>query len=114
MSTIIPVAVVFTYQELIRTISSYKYYLLCLLLILSFCTNAYAHDWYSPACCSNHDCYPVPCDEVHELPKGFVQYHEHTFTPIQVHPSQDSHCHVCIHEYPSLKQPICVYTQQGS
>lgn len=73
-----------------------------------------AHDWYSPACCSSHDCHPImDCSEITEAAKG-VDWQGFHFDPNQIHPSEDNKCHVCIHEYEDILRPICIYTQQGS
>lgn len=72
--------------------------------------------WQYPAnCCGGTDCAPVPCDELAEDRNGGVIYWfkgtRLNFTPLQVQPSQDRQCHVCIGQIPL--RPLCVFIQQG-
>jgi hypothetical protein len=72
------------------------------------------HDWYPESCCGGHDCRPVPCDEIIELPNNTVQWQQYNFMYNQVHPSKDSKCHVCIHKNTGYSEfPVCVFTQQS-
>lgn len=90
---------------------------LCVLLLFG-ASEAFPHDWYSQSCCGGHDCHPVLCTEILEQAKGYLTWNHFTFSPEQVHPSEDNQCHVCIHTlggYLSNEpRPVCIYIQQGS
>ncbi len=38
---------------------------------LFLATAAYGHSFYSPLCCSNHDCKPIPVGDVKATPGGW-------------------------------------------
>lgn len=97
---------------------SRKLFFITVILLLTT-VFSYGHDWYSYGCCSNNDCHPITsCSEIIDKGKGFLQWDKYTFSPEQVHPSQDGQCHVCIHNYSGPTgedlRPLCIYTQQNS
>ena len=54
----------------------------------------FAHDDYPADCCGDHDCHPVPCDEITvrsdgDLWKGLI------FLWSSLRTSPDGRCHVC-------------------
>jgi hypothetical protein len=81
---------------------------------------AEAHSWYPAGCCNGDDmggdCHPVPCEELSEQNDGGYHWHGFNFTPAQIHPSQDKHCHVCVSHYDSPDRyiPHCVFIQNGT
>lgn len=81
-------------------------------------TSALAHSWYPAACCSDNDCHPVSCEALKETGTGF-EYNGAQFTREQVKNSQDSSCHVCIHEFNpfgagAYRKPMCVFILTNS
>lgn len=76
---------------------------------LALTTIASAHSWYPMQCCHDQDCHPVACDEISETKDG-AEWNRFKFRKDQIHPSQDSKCHVCIGhgEY-----PYCIFMQQN-
>lgn len=55
------------------------------------------HSWYPPACCEDHHCHPVPCDQLRLVHGGWLyraQHNEIIFSSAQ--PSLDGACHVCV------------------
>lgn len=89
-----------------------------LVLLLSLPSIAFGHDWYSNSCCGGQDCHPVnSCSEITEDQNGYYSWGRYHFAPVQVQPSQDNKCHVCIHQYsgPTGKDsfPVCIYIQEG-
>lgn len=84
--------------------------ILAFLLIFSL-TSAKAHEWYDGYCCSNQDCRPIEsCSEIQELDEGRLKWNGYIFRKDSIKPSQDSKCHVCIHQ----GNPLCIYIQQNS
>lgn len=83
--------------------------------------NADAHEWYDEACCSGHDCAPIPAHAVRWTPQGWsvsLLPGEHpmvrraisrTFpeTAWNAKPSQDRQWHACV--LPSTQTIVCVY-----
>ena len=63
------------------------------------------HSWYPESCCGGRDCHPVPCDEIAETATGY-DWHKIHFTHMQVGPSQDSQCHVCVI---GDNTPMCIF-----
>jgi hypothetical protein len=53
-----------------------------------------AHAWYPSQCCSDHDCHPVPCDEIHS-DGDFYNYRGIRWFKAEAAPSPDGDCHVC-------------------
>lgn len=86
--------------------------ILAIFLLTTFTVSA--HDWYSQACCHNQDCAPIDCTEIVEKSKGYMEWSGWSFSPEQIHPSEDNKCHACIHDFPDGKRPLCLYIQQGS
>lgn len=86
----------------------YKYLItLSYILLLSLSQMTLAHDWYDPACCSQHDCKPVPCESIKATIGGFT--HRELFFPLSsVKASQDQQCHACVSEGVNLV-PHCLY-----
>ena len=64
------------------------------------------HDWYPANCCSNHDCKPVPCDEITQSTDGLYHWFNYTFASVQ--PSLDNLCHTCIN---SIGKGTCLFLQ---
>ena len=99
-----------------------KYIFLGILVILLLSiTGAHAHEWYSNSCCAGIHCHPIDsCTEIIDKGKGYLEWNGYTFSPDQVHPSQDNLCHVCTVPYwennvlDTTKGATCVYIQQGS
>lgn len=56
-----------------------------------------AHSWYSAQCCSDHDCHPVPCNQIDPVADGWVWQKIH-FDRVVMKKSQDGACHVCVSE----------------
>jgi hypothetical protein len=60
---------------------------------------ATAHSWYPHECCSENDCYPVPCAELVLTPEGDVRWKGVLyFRRRMVRLSLDEQCHVCVEE----------------
>lgn len=84
-----------------------------------FLTNqGIAHDWYPPACCSGHDCAPIPCESIIEKGRELL-YQGLSFTGDMIKPSQDGQCHACIMdmhppEGTPYRHPLCLFIQNGS
>ncbi len=72
-----------------------------------------AHGWYPTVCCGNQDCKPVPCDQLVEDRDGwlYIPTGNH-FTPLQVQPSQDRYCHVCLGL--TDKRSLCAFILSGA
>ena len=69
---------------------------------------------YDASCCGERDCKPVPCHELVEDVGGAWLYIPtgNKFAAIQVAPSPDRHCHVCIGTID--KRSLCAFILQGS
>ncbi len=82
------------------------------LVLALLATAASAHEWYSAQCCGGRDCRPVPCEQLVEDKDGWWLYIPtgNRFEPLQVHPSQDRNCHVCI----SAGRALCAYVQTNT
>ena len=66
-----------------------------------------AHDWYPKDCCGEHDCRPVPCEEIHAEGNDLVYKGYHwSRKSQQVRSSPDGSCAVCI---TVNRTPICVF-----
>ena len=84
-----------------------------------------AHEWYSPACCDNRDCAPIPREAVKATPLGWhvvLRHGDHPMIPEgmavdtivpydNLRPSQDADFHACIVWYEGLATPYvrCLY-----
>ena len=69
-----------------------------------------AHSWYPGYCCSNQDCHPIPCEEVHELANGTYEYAGYIFQADRVKESLDQFCHACYNPtYEALHHGICLF-----
>ena len=56
-----------------------------------------AHSWYPFACCGDMDCFPVACEQLVQTLSGWLYIPTgNLFSPEQVQPSHDDHCHVCV------------------
>lgn len=83
------------------------------LLALVFYT--LTHGWYPQHCCSDKDCYPVPCEEILEEKSGGYSFGKLFFRKSQVYLSQDRKCHACIGKYPSgAPNPYCIFIQANT
>jgi hypothetical protein len=82
-------------------------------LFVNLVATAHAHEWYPSICCGGHDCHPVDCDELTELPNGDIRWDTYVFEKFSVQPSRDRTCHVCIHDFGRSKIPQCIFTQQS-
>ncbi len=82
------------------------------LMLALLATAASAHSWYDQQCCGERDCRPVPCEQLVEDNNGSWLYIPtgNRFDSLQVKPSQDRHCHVCI----SSGRSLCVFIQTGT
>ncbi len=67
-----------------------------------------AHDWYPKACCGDHDCHPIPCEQIHYDGKYWV-YKDFIWAKDKVRASLDEHCHVCITKQST---PICIFLME--
>ena len=64
-----------------------------------------AHSWYPTACCSNKDCFEVPCDEIHSVGATW-EYRGLTIGKEKTQVSQDGKCHVCVIPHVTL---LCIF-----
>ncbi len=86
-----------------------------LIIIIAFALTsaALAHSWYPDACCGETDCKPVPCDQLVEDRNGWLFIPTgNRFTPLQVRPSQDRYCHVCLGL--TDKRSLCAFIVSGA
>lgn len=86
------------------------------LIIILFSNLVQAHEWYDAACCSGHDCHPIPCEEIIEKGKSLF-YKGWEFYNTMIKPSKDAACHVCIGNELSTEitpVPHCIYVLQGT
>ena len=65
-----------------------------------------AHEWYPTECCSDHDCYKVPCSEI-VLSGGNYHYKNLSWPQGTERSSPDGFCHVCVS--PTLQKPLCIF-----
>jgi hypothetical protein len=63
-----------------------------------------AHSFYDMSCCSERDCHPVPCAEIHGTGNGW-EWHGRQFTRPMLKASPDNGCHVCLNN----NATFCVY-----
>jgi hypothetical protein len=66
-------------------------------LIAGYClltSVAFAHDDYPADCCRDHDCHPVPCDEITVRSEGYY-WKGLIFSWSSQRTSTDGRCHVC-------------------
>jgi len=84
--------------------------------LFSFVHDAITGMTYPNSCCSERDCKPVLCEELVETPTGwlYIPTGNH-FTPAQVLPSEDRHCHVCLGGIlgQTVKRSICAFILSG-
>jgi hypothetical protein len=69
-----------------------------------------AHSFYSPSCCSDKDCRPVPCEEMKIVKRGeneIAFWHGLKFLEVKTAP--DGGCHVCTGTSTGTEFPICAY-----
>jgi len=94
-----------------------KRFIYALLAVFCLTTAVNAHDWYPLACCSGHDCHPIPCESIIEQGKELI-YNGHHFVNTMIKPSQDGLCHVCIsnenHSLDYSPVPHCIFIQNNS
>lgn len=84
-----------------------------LFFLLLMSTSVAAHEWYSPTCCSDKDCEPIPdtavsiqADGYHVKYVGSLGFHVNVIVPFnKAHPSQDEHFHGCS----SSDRFLCLY-----
>jgi hypothetical protein len=73
------------------------------------------HSWYPRDCCRDHDCRPVPCDQLRHTSTGWqwiVNGHEIAhFEELTRRDSMDDHCHVCVGNGNLLGR--CLFTLPG-
>jgi hypothetical protein len=83
-------------------------------LIIAATLIAPAHSWYPSQCCGQQDCQPVPCDQLVEDKDGRWLYIPtgNRFDPLQVKPSEDRYCHVCLGLID--KRSLCAFIQTGA
>jgi hypothetical protein len=92
--------------------------LIIILLSAPAITDALAHSWYDPECCSERDCAPVTTTE--QVNGGAMMTTEHgtVFVPNSYKPmriSQDGKWHVCMTTlYTGEKKLLCVYGAAGT
>ncbi len=71
------------------------------------------HNWYPSQCCGQQDCRPVPCDQLVEDRNGWLFIPTgNRFTPLQVKPSEDRYCHVCLGL--TDKRSLCAFIVSGA
>ena len=95
--------------------------LICLLAAGLMLINgaAIAHSWYPHECCSDNDCYPVPCAELVLTPEGDIKWKGVLyFSRRMVRLSLDEQCHVCVKEGLSASVipylPLCVFVPHAT
>jgi hypothetical protein len=75
---------------------------------------------YPPACCSNTDCHPIPCEELLDAKDGGVEYQTPEGFKVfvaksQVNPSPDAQCHICYSPTPgSDRNGYCAWQHYGN
>jgi hypothetical protein len=73
-----------------------------------------AHSWYSPECCGEKDCRPVPCEQL-VFHDGFVWYDTDRLPPERVQDSPDGQCHICFSPFRVWpNRLICVFAPKGT
>ena len=55
---------------------------------------ASSHEWYPKACCSDQDCRPVPCEEIHSAGDKW-EWRHFSIEKFKAQMSPDGKCHVC-------------------
>lgn len=76
-------------------------------------SQALAHSWYPSECCGQQDCKPVPCDQLVEDRDGWLYLPTgNRFAPLQVQPSWDRYCHVCLGLID--KRSLCAFIHTGA
>ena len=69
---------------------------------------AFAHDDYPADCCGDHDCHPVPCDEITVRSDGYF-WKGLIFLWSSQRTSPDGRCHVChLMKGTTPVLPICI------
>jgi hypothetical protein len=80
-------------------------------LIAGYCliaSVAFAHDDYPADCCGDHDCHPVPCDEITVGSDGY-SWKGLIFLWSSQRTSPDGRCHVChLMKGTTPVVPICI------
>ena len=56
---------------------------------------AWSHEWYPKACCSDHDCRPVSCDQIHSSGAEW-EYSGRRIEKFKAQVSPDGNCHICV------------------
>jgi hypothetical protein len=64
------------------------------------------HEWYPQNCCSDKDCRPVPCEEIHSDGDKW-EWHKLTIDKFKTQVSPDGKCHVCPLPYVGIL--LCVF-----
>ena len=81
--------------------------------LFSFVHDAITGMTYPYECCGSHDCKPIACDQLVETRNGWLYLPTgNEFTPYQVRPSQDRHCHVCLGQ--TDKRSLCAFILSSS
>ena len=65
-----------------------------LLMFAAYVAVADAHEWYPAACCSDLDCRPVPCEEIHSVGDKW-EWRHFSIEKFKTQMSPDGKCHVC-------------------
>ena len=80
-----------------------------------------AHDWYPRECCADHDCHPVPCDQIKATGMEYIYQGEFSrgramsfAKPMFKGPAPDGLCHVCINSATTIPGPMCIYIGGGT
>lgn len=77
--------------------------LFCLGGALGFCRSAAAHEWYPQECCSDHDCAPIPPEQLTHSDRGWLWKNENgerlfPFNSPDLRASPDGRPHGCEYE----------------
>ena len=64
-----------------------------------------SHEWYPQQCCSNKDCYPVPCEKIHSQGDKW-EYYGQTIDKFKTQLSPDGACHICVNPLIGI---LCIF-----
>jgi hypothetical protein len=59
---------------------------------------AWSHEWYPRACCSDKDCRPVACEDVHSIGDRW-EYLGKSIAQSSTQASPDGACHACFNTW---------------
>jgi len=65
---------------------------------------AWSHEWYPKACCSDKDCRPVACEDIHSSGAEW-EYSGRRIEKFKAQVSPDGSCHVCI----NASSILCIF-----